>query len=100
MTIKANALIDTLSATYDDIATGRRAIPRGSFIGENSPYLEYYRRQEAAERQQRIISDVTGIGWTDLDNIYRTARKWYERYDWRRCLPDDVAERLVAFYAE
>jgi len=83
-----------------DIAQFYRDVPRGAYIYPNSEYLYASQRKDHAERALHNLAYVCGISPVDIYRIERAARKWYESTKWELCLPDHVANRLVAYFAK
>lgn len=93
--VKANSIIDTLIPEIEEVEHVYKAVPRGTYIN-GSKYEVDYRRGEQANRKLQLAIDMLGF---DVVGIIRAARRWYINCGWQYCLSEDVAARLIAFYA-
>ena len=63
---------------------------------KDDPRRIAYRNREKAESRLTFASYMLDISGYALYAAILTARRWYKRTNWQKCLPDDVAERLMA----
>lgn len=98
--IRANSVIDSLMPYMDDTQEFYQNVPRGSYISESSPYLPFVEKWRRAEQAINLANDLTGISITALYATVLTARRWYNKTGWQRCLSEDTAQRLLRCMAE
>ena len=102
MNISAKSVIEELMDAFDDIENYNKKYPKkmGLFhidlAPKNDPRLIAYRNCEKAESQLNKTCYILGITWRALYSAILTTRRWYKKTNWQKCLPDDVAERLMA----
>ena len=96
LTLKANAIIDTLVLQFDYIQECYEKIPRGTFIASMSEYRAIYDKGHQAEQSFYLASDLLGINISVLYKTVLAARRWYLRNGWENRLPDSDADRLLA----
>lgn len=95
-TINAADTVDILVEQFFDIERMYREVPRGSYIGKNSPYKDTYEAYHRAEQIINAISYVLGTSFTTLYATARAARKWHKKTNWEKYLPQDVADHLLS----
>ena len=98
MKINATAVIDTLICEFDEIEKFQR-MRKGerlwwTTIKENDPIKSAWIQADIAEKKLNLASDILGITISALYGMVLTARRWYNRTNWQKCLRDDDAERL------
>jgi hypothetical protein len=101
MYISASNAINEYNAIisdYNDAMHAHRKVYSGSVhIYNDTTYHEVRDLMRVESREYALCC----IRWilrgrdVSIDKAARAARKWEERTNWERCLPDDVAERLI-----
>jgi len=101
--VSGNNVIDTLMPEYDEMNSflhlWNKNNMRGMMLPETGKFREAYNRKERAQRAVCILSDVLQIHENGLCQAVRIARRWYEKGNWMRCLPDEDANRLLEYMA-
>lgn len=95
--IKSNAVIDTLIPCIDEMQECRENVPRGTYIYEDSPYKPYTDRAHRAEQTFMLASDLLNASPAALYATALTARRWYGKTAWQKCLPESEAEKLFTY---
>ena len=102
--ISQSLLIDGMIAIYDDYQTYRKnnkiKHPHGMYICKHTPYEElrdYVGIQKAEYALQTLIYMFRNI---NIDMVVRVSRKWYEKSNWERCLPDEMVGKLIELYTK
>ena len=93
--LSASNIIDSLMPYVDDIEVCHQTIPKGSFIYQDTPEERLCNKKRESERAFSFANDLLGISTAALYATVLTARRWYIRTRWERCLPYADADRLL-----
>ena len=105
MEINATTIIDELMYAFDDIGNYHKQYSNkklGVFyiddsITANNPRLTALQRMEKSEIRLNTACWILRISYKALYATLLTARRWYNKTKWEKCLPDNDAERLLEY---
>lgn len=95
--INAENLIDSLS----DIMSASNGYNKDAYrkaAPEERERLFY--KHHSARQQLWTLRNILGISTDALIAVEKAARKWQERTNWEKCLPEKTAERLIKAMSE
>jgi len=108
MKIKADVtrIIDELTPCFDETEAffhaARREYPKYSIpidgLSDKAKCL--WHCHEKAEGKFNTAADVINVNRYDLHKIVTTARRWYNKTKWEKCLPDIDAVRLWNYFCK
>lgn len=94
--LSANSIIDSLIPFVDDMEERYINVPRGVLIRDDGPYKPYIDKEWLARRAFNLANDLlVGISLPALYGTVLAARRWYNRTNWQKSLPEGEALRLL-----
>jgi len=99
-TILIDETMNILTDYYEYRRRHKQKYPYGVYVEEDTKFndLRDYVGSDKCESKLSLLYYIfCGL---DIDNLVRTARRWYEKTNWQICLSNETAEKLIRFYSK
>ncbi len=99
-------IVDKIMEIYQQYEEVRKEFkkenPYGIYVTDDTTWREMntYAIQQKIESMINTLGDIINNGKyiIDLNCIWRSAKRWYERTNWEYCLKNETCDDLVSLY--